>query len=94
MLNIKVQDFFLQFMQRKNFHDVLVISCVFLCRDSSGIIMTFTSASVSTQELKTFVDNQLAANNVMVNTTGNNTGLITTTAFTRFGKHIFLLVRQ
>ena len=85
VLNIKVQDFFLQFLQRKNVYVVLVISCVFLCRDSSSIIMTFTLASVSTQELKTFVDDQLAANNVTVNTT---------TGFSRFGKHIFQLVSQ
>ena len=88
-LNIKIQDFFLQFVQRKNVYDVLVIPCVFLCRDSSSIIMTFTLASVSTQELKTFVNSQLAANNMMVNTAGNNTALIIITAFSRFGKHIF-----
>ena len=75
VLNIKIQDFFLQFVQRKNDYDVLVIPCVFLCRDSSSIIMTFTLASVDTQELKTFVNSQLEANNVMVNTS-------------RFGKHI------
>ena len=92
VLNIEVLDFFLQFVQRKNVYDVLVISCVVLCRDSSSIIMTFTLASVDTQELKTFVNDQLAANNVIVNTTGNNTAPIT--AFSRFGKHIFQLVSQ
>ena len=89
VLNIEVQDFFLQFVQRKNVYDVLVIPCVVLCRDSSTIIMTFTLASVSTQELKTFVNSQLAAHNV---TTGNNTAPIT--VFSRFGKHISQLVNQ
>ena len=62
---------------------------MYCSRDSNAIIMTFTSANVNTGRLKTFVDERLAAANLTVNTTGNQTVTITTTtAFSRFGEHL------